>query len=74
MNMKKIISLFLIVVLSLLSLYVIADIIGSIYLVARYENFTLSSSGIIAGKILFTAVCVAFIFILIKISRRKLVN
>ncbi len=72
--MKKIISLFLIVVLSLLSLYVIADIIGSIYLVARYENFTLSSSGIIAGKILFTAVCVAFIFILIKISRRKLVN
>ena len=74
MNMKKIISLFLIVVLSLLSLYAIADIIGSIYLVARYENFTLSSSGIIAGKILFTSVCVAFIFILIKISRRKLVN
>lgn len=74
MNMKKIISLFLIVVLSLLSLYAIADIIGSIYLVARYENFALSSSGIIAGKILFTAVCVAFIFILIKISRRKLVN
>jgi len=74
MNMKKNISLFLIVVLSLLSLYAIADIIGSIYLVARYENFTLSSSGIIAGKILFTAVCVAFIFILIKISRRKLVN
>jgi len=72
--MKKIISLFLIVVLSLLSLYAIADIIGSIYLVARYENFTLSSSGIIAGKILFTSVCVAFIFILIKISRRKLVN
>jgi hypothetical protein len=34
--MKKIISLFLIVVLSLLSLYAIADIIGSIYLVARY--------------------------------------
>ena len=74
MNMKKIISLFLIVVLSLLSLYAIADIIGSIYLVARYEEFTLSSSGLIAVKILFTAVCLAFVFILIKIARRKPVN
>ncbi|WP_455820031.1 hypothetical protein [Pseudomonas cerasi] len=72
--MKKIISLFLIVVLSLLSLYAIADIIGSIYLVARYEKFTISSSGIIAGKTLFTAVCLACVFILIKIARRKPVN
>ncbi|MEN4830679.1 hypothetical protein [Pantoea vagans] len=72
--MKKIISLFLIVVLSLLSLYAVADIIGSIYLVARYENFTLSSTGIILGKILFTAVCMVFTFILVKKSRKKSVN
>lgn len=70
--MKKIISLFLIVVLSLLSLYAVADIFGSIYLVARYENFTLSSTGIILGKILFTAVCMVFTFILVKKSRKKI--
>lgn len=70
--MKKIISLFLIVVLSLLSLYAVADIVGSIYLVARYENFTLSSTGIILGKILFTAVCMVFTFILVKKSRKKI--
>ncbi|MCJ7925663.1 MAG: hypothetical protein MUW55_06875 [Pantoea vagans] len=69
--MKKIISLFLIVVLSLLSLYAVADIVGSIYLVARYEKFTLSSTGIILGKILFTAVCMVFTFILVKKSRKK---
>jgi len=72
MNMKKIISLFLIVVLSLLSLYAVADIVGSIYLVARYEKFTLSSTGIILGKILFTAVCMVFTFILVKKSRKKI--
>ncbi|AMG58365.1 hypothetical protein [Pantoea vagans] len=70
--MKKIISLFLIVVLSLLSLYAVADIVGSIYLVARYEKFTLSSTGIILGKILFTAVCMVFTFILVKKSRKKI--
>lgn len=72
--MKKVISLFLIVVLSLLSLYAVADIVGSIYLVARYENFTLSSTGIILGKILFTAVCMVFTFILVNKSRKKSVK
>lgn len=72
--MKKVISLFLILLLSLLSIYAITDIIGSIYLVSRYENVDLSSSGIIAGKILFTAICIGFIFVLAKIARRKRIN
>jgi len=51
--MKKTLSIFLAVIFSLLSLYAIVDIIESIYLISRYENFTLSSLGFIAGKTLF---------------------
>lgn len=72
--MKRFISLFLIIVLSLLSLYAATDIISSIYLVARYENFNYSSLGLIAGKVLFAAICLVFLFLLIKISRRRQVN
>ncbi len=72
--MKKVISALLILVLSLLSLYSIADIIESIVLVSRYENFNAVSSGIIAGKILFTALCIAIIYILYKTARKSSIN
>ncbi|WP_315312779.1 hypothetical protein [Pantoea vagans] len=68
--MKKTISIFLAVIFSLLSLYAIVDIIESIYLISRYENFTLSSLGFIAGKTLFTTVCLVVIFILVKRIRK----
>lgn len=72
--MKKVISAFLILVLSLLSLYSISDIIESIVLVSRYENFNAASSGIIAGKIFFAAFCIAIIFILYKTVHKRPVN
>ena len=70
-NMKKTISLLLIIFLSLLSLYAVTDIIGSIYLVTRYEHFDLRASGFIAGKIAFTALCLVIIYFLTKITRKK---
>lgn len=69
--MKKITSTILIIILSLLSLYAVTDVIGSIYLVTRYEHFDLTSSGLIAGKILFTALCLTMNLLLIKIARKK---
>ncbi|MBK0091588.1 hypothetical protein [Erwinia sp. S59] len=69
--MKKVISAFLILVLSLLSLYSIADIIESIVLVSRYENFNAASVGIIAGKVIFSALCIAIIFVLYKTVYKK---
>ncbi|NBB56673.1 hypothetical protein GU930_16315 [Pantoea vagans] len=68
--MKKIILLFLAVLMSLLSLYSITDIIGSIYLIFRYEHFNAYSLGFIAGKAVFIAVCVAVTFVLGKIVRK----
>ncbi|WP_336748139.1 hypothetical protein [Pantoea vagans] len=68
--MKKTISIFLAVIFSLLSLYAIVDIIESIYLISRYKNLTLSSLGFIAGKTLFTTVCLVVIFILVKRIRK----
>ncbi|AIR85795.1 MULTISPECIES: hypothetical protein [Pantoea] len=72
--MKKVISASLILVLSLLSLYSIADIIESIVLVSRYENFNADSTGIIAGKIIFAALCIAIIFILYKRVHKRPFN
>ncbi len=73
-NMKKVILLCLIILLSLLSLYAVTDIIGSIYLVTRYEHFDLRASGLIAGKVLFTALCSATIFVLVKVMQKNISN
>ncbi|TPV24279.1 hypothetical protein FJW00_12170 [Pantoea anthophila] len=70
MSVKKIILLFLAILMSLLSLYSITDLVGSLYLISRYEHFIACSLGLIAGKAVFIAVCVAVTFILVKIVRR----
>ncbi|PEI05702.1 hypothetical protein CRM79_06760 [Pantoea agglomerans] len=71
MSVKKIILLFLAILMSLLSLYSITDLIGSIYLISRYEHFNSYSLGFIAGKAVFIAVYVAVTFILVKIVRKR---
>jgi len=71
MSVKKIILLFLAILMSLLSLYSITELVGSIYLISRYEHFNTYSLGLIAGKAVFIAICVAVTFILVKIVRRR---
>ncbi|WP_307743696.1 hypothetical protein [uncultured Pantoea sp.] len=71
MSVKKIILLFLAILMSLLSLYSITELVGSIYLISRYEHFNACSLGLIAGKAVFIAVCVAVTFILVKIVRKR---
>ncbi|KKB04894.1 hypothetical protein TN98_09280 [Pantoea anthophila] len=69
--MKKIIFSFLAILMSLLSLYSITDLIGSLYLISRYEHFNACSLGLIAGKAVFIAVCVTVTFILVKSVRKR---
>ncbi|WP_084690436.1 hypothetical protein [Pantoea anthophila] len=71
MSVKKIIFSFLAILMSLLSLYSITDLIGSLYLISRYEHFNACSLGLIAGKAVFIAVCVTVTFILVKSVRKR---
>jgi len=71
-EMKKVFSVFLIILLSLISVYAIVDLVSSIYLVARYGSVNACSSGLLAGKALFIAACIAIVIMLNRLIRKKI--